>query len=87
MCSGVVLDDLSDHFPVFASLSVNLSPSDNNAKSQRIQQIFDYKRIDEFNHFLYPNLQNIETESCPDAIANKIIHVYNEGINKFSYNK
>ena len=87
MCSGVILDDLSDHFPVFASLSVNLSPSDNNAKSQRIQQIFDYKRIEEFNHFLYLNLQNIETETCPDAIANKIIHVYNEGINKFSYNK
>ena len=49
--------------------------------------MFDYKRINEFKIFLQTELQNFEQESCPDAMANKLINTYNKGITHFSYIK
>ena len=85
MHSGIILDDMSDHFPVFGSLSLNMSCS--NAQKPVTRQVFDYRRINEFNSFLSNNLVSITNEQNPEIIADKIIQVYNEGIQNFSYTK
>ena len=85
--SGIILNDISDHFPIFASLSINVNSNDNILNKSNKTLTFDYKRIDEFNQFLSEKLQTIENETCPEFIANKIIATYNEGMAQFSYMK
>ena len=84
--SGIILSDLSDHFPIFTSL--NIDEGLTHSKSNTFNRpLFDYKRINEFKNFLQTELQNFEQESCPDAMANKLINTYNKGITHFSYIK
>ena len=85
--SGIILSDLSDHFPVFCSLTFNMNLSDTCNNTVGEQQVFNYRLIEEFNEFLIKKLENIEKDTCPDSIANKIVNAYNEGISLFSYNK
>ena len=44
MHSGVILNDLSDHFPIFSSLTFNVGPSKEESQRKTTQQIFDYKK-------------------------------------------
>ena len=85
--SGVLWNDLSDHFPIFSSLSSDMSCSENKTQKSTIKQVFDYNRIDEFKCFLSESLKDIHSEHNPDIIANKIILAYNEGMDNFSYRK
>ena len=84
--SGVIMNDLSDHFPIFSSLVFNVSSLCGTHKRIK-QQMFNYTKIDEFNMFLSENLECLNNEQNPNIMANKIIQVYNEGISKFSYTK
>ena len=86
MHSGVVLNDLSDHFPIFTSLRFNVSSEGKN-KKPNTQIIFNYSKIEEFKLYLSENLENVMDESDPNIIADKITKVYQEGINKFSSTK
>ena len=87
MHSGVILNDLSAHFPIFSSLSFNVCSAESNSKKPSTQNCFNYSKIDEFKLFLSEKLENINNEHNPDAIADRIIEVYKEGINKYSYRK
>ena len=87
MHSGIIMHDLSDHFPIFSSLCFNMSSTAHHTHKSSVLQLFDYRRIDELKLFLSQNLENINNEHDPDIIADKIIQVYNEGIQKFSYSK
>ena len=83
--SGILLNDLSDHFPVFSSYAYNSNHSNSHTHTTTTAHVFNYKRLGEFKQFITQSLVNIEVELSPDHIANKIIQVYNEGITKFSY--
>ena len=85
--SGVILNDLSDHFPIFLSLKLKVNPATPNMNKYMGKATFDYRKINEFNIHLSQNLQNITNQTCPEDMANRIIEVYNEGIRKFSYIK
>lgn len=79
--SGIILTDLSDHYPVI-SFSENQKPI-HHIKSEITR--FDYRKINELQTFLAEKMAGIENENDPDTIANRTIHAYNEGIQKFSY--
>lgn len=84
--SGVIISDLSDHFPIFASLIVHTSPESAINNPASITS-FNYRMIDELKHFLAKELNGIENEPDPEVIASKIVNTYNEGITNFSYTK
>ena len=77
--SGVILEDLSDHFPVFSLLKLNHSPTPVGSKTY-----FDINRLDYLNEFLELKLQNFFTITDPNEACEKLINAYEEGINKFS---
>ena len=85
--SGIILSDLSDHFPIFTSLNINTKNASRHQQICKEQQVFDYRRIDDFNTYISNELINIYDETCTDLIANKIIYAYNSGITTFSYTK
>ena len=87
MHSGIILSDLSDHFPIFSSLSCNTGTHEPKVHHATTLKVFNYNKIDEFNSFLIDKLENVETETCPDIIANTIVNAFNEGISKYSYSK
>ena len=87
MHSGIILSDLSDHFPIFSSLNCNTSTHEPKVHHATTLKVFNYNKIDEFNSFLIDKLENVETETFPDIIANTIVNALNEGISKYSYSK
>ena len=87
MHSGIILSDLSDHFPIFSSLSCNRSTHEPKVHHATTLKVYNYNKIDEFNSFLIDKLENVETETCPDIIDNTIVNAFNEGISKYSYSK
>ena len=84
--SGIILSDLSDHLPIFLSLNIQITSNINDTKPTS-QRMFNYKKINELRQFLTENIVNVERETCPETLAHKITELYNEGIDKYSYNK
>ena len=88
MHSGIILSDLSDHFPILSSLSCNMGIYEPKVHNAITLKVFNYNKIDKIsNSFLIDKLEIVETETCPDIIANTIVKEYNEGISKYSYSK
>lgn len=85
MHSGIILNDLSDHFPIFSSLNFKLDSCEEHRAT--MQQVFNYRKINEFNMFLSENLECLNNEQDPNIMVDRIIQVYNEGIKMFSYTK
>ena len=83
--AGVIINDISDHFPVFAS--VNITANGNEYEHKKYKKTFDYRRIDEFKHFLQNRLASTLQETDPEIIATHIIEAYQEGIQYFSITK
>ena len=84
--SGIIVNDLSDHFPIFASSSFG------NEAVQCVEAVsfmtcFDYNKTDDMKHFLRCELNDIQNENNPELIAEVIINAYNKGITLFSYIK
>lgn len=80
--SGVLLYDLTDHFPVFASMKIqNLSQ----AASEENSLFFNYRHIEDLKRFLSHKLSFLENENDPEVLANAVINTYNEGISLFSH--
>ena len=52
MHSGIIMHDLSDHFPIFSSLSFNVSPSEHYTHNSPVRKLFNYRKIDEFKLFV-----------------------------------
>lgn len=84
--SGIIINDLSDHFPVyiFGRVDENDEQNQHVEKSQKIT-CFNYRQIGEMNVFLKENLRVALQEQDPDTIAETIIRVYNEGIQRYSF--
>ena len=82
--SGIILDDLSDHFPVFIAISLEQRCI---GQSSRTISIFDYTKINEMQSFLRDELLGLQDINDPEEIASSIINAYQKGIVKFSYTK
>ena len=79
--SGVILTDISDHYPIVTFSESKKPVHQNRNKLTR----FDYRKINDLQIFLAEKMAGIETETDPDNIANLMISSYNEGIQKYSY--
>ena len=79
--SGIILDDTTDHFPIFARL--NLDPPDNEQKPEIITR-FDYHKIPELKQHLIQTLHNFEHITDPEVASNMLVNAYQSGINKYS---
>ena len=77
--SGVIIEDLSDHYPVFNFLKLNHSSA-----TVFTKPYFDMKRMDDLNDFLALKLHNFFAITEPNEACSKLITAYEEGIAKFS---
>ena len=78
--SGLLIDDTTDHFPVFTQL--DLSPMCQQ-KSEYVSR-FDFKKIPEFKEHLRSALTDFENITDPDLASHTLISAYQSGIQKFS---
>lgn len=81
--SGILLYDISDHFPIFACLKLNI------VKCNQTEPLktFNYRKLEDLRVFLSQELQGVDSENDPEKLANMITNAYNKGIDKFSYVK
>ena len=78
--AGVIVEDLSDHFPIFLTLYLNQNKA--HGKAERV--IFDKRKSDEFNNYLVSRLNNIYSTIDPNEACVQLIQAYTDGIEKFS---
>ena len=78
--SGIILDDLSDHFPIFLSLALEIE----RAERPPMIQVFDHNRYWDLNDFLSYKLHSFNTIKDANQACEVLINAYTEGINKFS---
>ena len=82
--SGIIIDDISDHFPIFSSISFD---QHHTTDAGKLISIFDYSKLDEMQSFLRTELQGLGNDTNPETIAASIITAYQNGITKFSHTK
>ena len=80
--SGVIVEDLSDHFPVF--LTLNLKP--NKHQDRIYKTIFDKRKVNELNDFIIEKLKFFQRNTDANAACTELIQTYTDGINTFSKN-
>ena len=80
--SGIIFDDTSDHYPVFATLTLNMVFA-NRTKESKV--IFDYSKIDEFTHDLEQSMGGFENITDPETACNVLIQAYCTLRGKYSF--
>ena len=78
--SGIITDDLSDHFPVF----INLSFVHDQEATSSPKRVFDMSKIPELNNFIQGKLIDFQTLTDANVACEVLVNAYTEGINKFS---
>ena len=78
--SGILIEDMSDHLPIFASLSIEKSKPD---KRKQITT-FDRHRMPELVDYLSEKLKRFQNNTDANVACNQIVQAYEDGINKFS---
>ena len=78
--SGIIIDDISDHFPVFVNLSVS------HEKELKIppRQVLDVNKIAELNEFIESSLVDFQSITDANTACKVLINTFSNGINKFS---
>ena len=80
--NGIILDDTSDHFPIFATINIKTIPVERKRESLLK---FDYHKIPDLNNYLMTSLAGFETVRDPETACDKLIHAYTSGIKKYSF--
>ena len=78
----MILDDTSDHFPVFATVNIESQLQTREIKNH---YIFDYAKLPDLTDHLEQALVDFENINDPEVACNKLISAYTSGINKFSF--
>lgn len=80
--SGVICNDLSDHFPVYLTLMMEKF-----TVSRQCREItsFNYRRIKELRSHLQTELKDISLVTDPNEACEKIILAYSSGISRYSF--
>ena len=79
--SGVVIEDLSDHLPVFVSLTVEEL---NNKSVSKIKKIFDKVKSPLLRQYLSSTLHNFKRHTDANEACKELIDSYTKGIDKYS---
>ena len=80
--TGIIFDDFSDHFPIFASCTFQLSVQAPSAT----KKIFDQKKLPELREYLIHELKDFCTIEDPNEASHSLVNAYQLGIDKFSIN-
>ena len=78
--SGILLEDLSDHLPIFIDLHIHEKKS----SSKTNVSIFDFRRIDELREYLVTKLRNFQHHTDAEEACNDLVNTFKAGINMFS---
>ena len=79
--SGIAIDDLSDHFPVFLTLSFKIPK---NKQKPPIKKVFDKSKISELNQYLVEKLHHFENHTDANEACDVLIQIFMQGIEKYS---
>ena len=77
--SGIIYDDMSDHFPIFVCCAPQLPP-----KKVDFHTVFDKSKYEELSSYLMEELQNYTDITDPERACNLLINAYQKGIQKYS---
>ena len=79
--SGIVIEDLSDHLPVFVSLTVEVTTEKYNSK---IKRVYDKAKSPLLRQYLSLSLHNFERHTDANEACKELIHSYTNGVEKYS---
>lgn len=78
--TGVIFEDFSDHFPIFASCCLQL----NGSLQKSTRKIFDQRKLPDLREFLSGQLQNFCSIDDPNQASESLVQAFMVGIDKFS---
>ena len=78
--SGIIVHDLSDHFPIFASFSFSQFVT----QKAEVRKVFDSSKFRELNEYIETKLTNFQSITDPNVACNVLLDTYIQGINNFS---
>ena len=79
-CSGIIYEDLSDHFPIFACAF----PHRDVQGPEAYKQIFNESRMHNLKDYITEHLQKFSQVTDPNTASNMLIDAYSSGIRMFS---
>ena len=79
--SGIIHDDISDHFPIYMTLKTAKS---HNTTTKKPVTSFNYNNIASLQDHLQSDLHDILHVTDPNIACDRIIQSYTDGIRKFS---
>ena len=78
--SGIILEDWSDHFPIFFILELEHK----SVSKSRKTLVFNKRKMPDLNKYLENKLQNFQLNTDPNIACNELISAYEDGIKLFS---
>ena len=78
--SGVLLTDLSDHFPVYVLLSL----VHHTESKKELREVFNMHKLPELNQYIITKLDNFQSITDPNQACDVLLNTFIEGIHKFS---
>ena len=78
--SGIIVEDLSDHLPVFMTLKVKSERREN----RETVTVFDKRKMIDLNAYLVDKLRDFQTNTDANIASHQLLTVYTDGIKLFS---
>ena len=78
--SGIIVDDLSDHLPIYLSLKI----ANKDVLQRNMITVFDTRKMEDLCTFLKTKLLNFQNNTDANAASEQIAKAYAEGIQQFS---
>lgn len=80
--SGIIIDDLSDHFPVFVDFNFE---KDKSSHVRQAATSFNYNKIPELQSYLQTQLADFIQVNDSEHACRLLIEAYSSGISRYSY--
>ena len=81
--NGIIIDDTTDHFPIFAVANIDVGIQKAKNNQEPVKQ-FNYHKIPELINHLVQALADFENITDPEIACNTLIMAYSSGIQKYS---
>ena len=80
--SGVIFDDTSDHFPIFAIINKQI---ESKGRTRETKLNFDYSKIPQFTNDLIQSLEGFADITDPEEACDALLQAYSTAQGKYSY--
>lgn len=78
---SIIYDDMSDHFPIYATLGIRKMKK---VDEKKVVTCFNYKKIDDLRNHLQTELHDLSHVTDPNIACQRILQSYSSGIEKYS---